>query len=184
MTVTLVNLDVDVLSQQAVSIQAQKRRSSNTVATIVLSPLGDPWIGWRPRSRDVKLEKPVFYAEIYQLYVPSAGVIEGAHYAAIRPAQGELRELVFDVPKGATITDVLDPANAGTVSPLVSLWRFDPDARKLRVTLNPPQSRPFALIVRSQVATGPLPLEHSVAGCSAYGQCRRADRLARHRDRQ
>ena len=45
---------------------------------------------------------------------------------------------------------------------MVSLWRFDPDTRKLRVTLNPPQSRPFALLVRSQVATGPLPFEHSV----------------------
>ena len=42
------------------------------------------------------------------------------------------------------------------------MWRFDPDTRKLRVTLNPPQSRPFALLVRSQVATGPLPFEHSV----------------------
>jgi hypothetical protein len=45
---------------------------------------------------------------------------------------------------------------------LVSLWRFDPEARKLRVTLNPAQSRPFALLVRSQIATGPLPLEQSV----------------------
>jgi hypothetical protein len=42
------------------------------------------------------------------------------------------------------------------------LWRFDPDSRKLRVTLNPAQSRPFALWVRSQVATGPLPFEQSV----------------------
>ena len=45
---------------------------------------------------------------------------------------------------------------------LVSLWRFDPDARKLRVTFSRPQSRPFMLLVRSQVATGPLPFEQSV----------------------
>ena len=77
---------------------------------LVLSPLDETWIGWKPRSRDVKREKPVFYAEVYQLYVPSAGVIEGAHYAAIRPAQGELSELIFDVPAGASITDVIDPA--------------------------------------------------------------------------
>jgi hypothetical protein len=44
----------------------------------------------------------------------------------------------------------------------VSLWRFDPDSRKLRVTLHPAQSRPFALLIRSQVATGPLPFEQSV----------------------
>lgn len=63
------------------------------------------------------------------------------------------------MPKGATITDVIDPATiAGAkekVPPsVVSQWRFDPDTGKLRVNLAPPQSRPFALILRSQIATG------------------------------
>jgi hypothetical protein len=183
---TLAGLDVDVLSAQAVSIQ-RDMTGSNTVATLVLAPANDVWIGWKPRSRDVKREKPVFYTEIVQLYAPSAGVIEGAHYAAIRPAQGELSELILDVPRGATITDVLgDGGNrreeapaansksearnpnsqqnltASTAGSVVSLWRFDPDTRKLRVQLNPAQSRPFALLIRSQVATGTLPFEQSV----------------------
>ena len=106
LSLTLVNLDVDVLSPQAVAIQ-RDAVGSNTVATLVLSPANDARIAWKPRSRDVKREKPVFYAEISQLYVPAAGVIEGAHYVSIRPAQGELSELVLDVPAGATITDVL-----------------------------------------------------------------------------
>ena len=79
---------------------------TNTVATLVLAPGNSIWISWQPRSRDVKNEKPVFYAEISQLYVPSAGVIEGSHFVSIRPAQGELSELIFNVPAGATITDV------------------------------------------------------------------------------
>ena len=165
---SLVNLDVDVLSPQAVSVQ-RDTAGSNTVATLVLSPVNDAWVAWKPRSRDVKREKPVFYAEVSQLYAPAAGVIEGAHYVSVRPAQGELSELILDVPGGTTITDVIDAgepavsdAKQGTVASLVSLWRFDPDTRKLRVTLNPPQSRPFALLIRSQVATGPLPFEHSV----------------------
>jgi len=169
LSLTLVNLDVDVLSQQAVAIQ-REAAGSNTVATLVLTPANDARIAWKPRSRDVKREKPVFYAEISQLYVPAAGVIEGAHYASIRPAQGELGELVLDVPAGATITDVIgsgrpaaaDAAKKDIAASIVSLWRFDPDTRKLRVTLNPPQSRPFGLLVRSQIATGPLPSEHSV----------------------
>ena len=184
LNLTLVNLDVDVLSPQAVSIQ-RDAAGSNTVATLVLSPANDAWIGWKPRSREVKREKPVFYAELYQLFVPSAGVIEGAHYAAIRPAQGELSELVFDVPGPATVSDVLDPAApAGGVDPatglpvqthpsILSLWRFDPDTRKLRVNLNPPQSRPFALVIRSQIVTGPLPFEQSlglVSVANAAGQ--------------
>lgn len=172
-TLSLVNLDVDVFSPQAVSVQ-RSTSGSNTVATLVLSP-GGSWIGWKPRSRDVKNEKPVFYAEISQLYVPSAGVVEGVHQVSIRPAQGELGELIFNVPAGATITDVAD-ASASNPQPatgnrqsVVSLWRFDPDARKLRVSLNPAQSRPFALVIRSQVATGTLPFEQRVGLISVEG---------------
>jgi len=166
---TVVNLDVDVLSPQAISIQ-RDTAGTNTVATLILSPVNDARIAWKPRSRDVRREKAVFYAEVYQLYVPAAGVIEGAHYVSLRPAQGELSELILDVPTGSTITDVIDPdrpataeaAQKGAATSLVSLWRFDPDTRKLRVTLNPPQSRPFTLLVRSQVAYWPAPFEHSV----------------------
>ncbi len=154
---TVANLDVEVESPQAVRVQCEQA-GSNTVAKLVLTP-AQTWIGWKPRRRDVTREKAVYYAEISQLYVPSAGVIEGAHFVSIRPAQGEVGELLLRVPAGATITDVADPASHGS---LVSLWRFDPDTRQLRMTLNPAQSRPFVVLVRSQAATGPLPLEQSI----------------------
>jgi len=165
----LANLDVDVLSPQAVSVH-RERIGSNTVADLVLPPANKIWVEWKPRSRDVTSEKPVFYAELSQLYAPTAGVIEGAQLVAVRLAQGELKELVLDVPAGVTITDVQDPARPNAVSDvgkrgpvsLVSLWRFDPDARKLRVTLSPAQARPFALLIKSQIATGPLPLEQTL----------------------
>lgn len=166
-TVTVARQDVDVLSPQAVAVQREFTGSS-TVAKLVLAPVNNAWISWKPRSRDVKREKAVFYAEISQLYAPLAGVIEGAHLVAIRPAQGELNELVLAVPRGATITDVIEeaelnrPAASSNRQALVSVWRFDPDTRKLRVTLNQAQSKPFTLLVRSQVATGPLPLTQTV----------------------
>ncbi|HEY5044098.1 MAG TPA: hypothetical protein VIK53_19170 [Verrucomicrobiae bacterium] len=172
-TLTLANMNVDVFSPQAVSVE-RSASGTNTVVTLVLAP-GGAWIGWKPRSRDVKNEKPVFYAELSQLYVPSAGVVEGVHQVSIRPAQGELGELIFDVPAGATITDVADASSAnpqsatGNRQSVVSLWRFDPDARKLRVTLNPAQSRTFALVIRSQVATGTLPFEQRVGLISVEG---------------
>jgi hypothetical protein len=153
LNLTVADLDVDVVSPQAVSIHCE-HAGSNTVAALVLSP-AQASIAWRPRRRDVKHEKPVFYAEVAQLYVPLAGVIEGAHYVSIRPAQGELGEMLLNVPPGATVTDV------SATGSLVSLWRFDPDTGKLRVTLNPPQSRPFVVLVRSQSAAGPLPFEQS-----------------------
>jgi hypothetical protein len=168
LNLTVLNADVDVLPPwQAVSVERQSV-GSNTVAKLVLAPGTDIKLAWKPRSRDVKHEKPVFYAEVSQLYAPAAGVIEGAHYVSIRPAQGELSEMILDVPRGMTITDVLDPIQGKNPS-LVSLWRFDPEARKLRVTLNPVQSHPFALLVRSQIATGPLPLEQSVGLLSVEG---------------
>jgi hypothetical protein len=157
---TVADLDVDLLSPQAVSIHCD-HAASNTLAEMVLSP-ADASISWRPRRRDVAREKPVFYAEVSQLYVPQAGVIEGAHYVSIRPAQGELDELVLNVPPGATVTDVIDPNKQATqAGSVVSLWRFDPDNGKLRVTLKPAQSRPFVVLVRSQIAAGPLPFEQS-----------------------
>jgi hypothetical protein len=160
-TLSLMNLSVDAYSPQAVSVQ-RTASGSNTVATLTLSP-GGAWVGWKPRSRDVKNEKPVFYAELSQLYIPSAGVIEGVHQVSIRPAQGQLNEIICDVPSGATVTDVTD-ATDGKRQSIVLNWRFDPDARKLHVTLNPAQSKPFALLIRSQVATGTLPFNNQPVG--------------------
>jgi len=98
LTLTLPDLDVDVVSPNAVSVQRDNSSTNTTVATLVLAPVADSWIGWKPRSRDVKHEKAVFFAELFQLYVPAAGVIEGVHQVQLRPAQGELNELIFDVP--------------------------------------------------------------------------------------
>ncbi|MGD1085474.1 MAG: hypothetical protein ABSA47_12105, partial [Verrucomicrobiota bacterium] len=160
-TFTVVNLDVDVSSPQAVSIQCD-HSTTNTVAALVLSPV-QPWINWGPRSRDVKREKPAFYAKITQLFVPSGGVVEGAHLVTITPAQGQLDELTFNVPTNATVTDVIDPAQPPNAAAAPApAWRFDPDTRKLRVTLNPALWRPFALLIRSQVATGPLPFDQTL----------------------
>jgi hypothetical protein len=162
LTLTLVNLDVDVTAPSAVSIEVQSSAAaSNTVAKLILPPVSDAWIGWKPRSRDTKREKAVFYAEIAQLYIPSAGVIEGQHLAQIRPAHGELNELLFSVPTNATITDVIDATTTNRPG-MISLWRFDPDSRQLRVTLKPAQARPFSLVIRSQTAVGTLPIQQRV----------------------
>lgn len=157
-TLNLPELDVDVEAPTAVSVQRDASSSKATVSQLVLAPSANTWIGWRPRSRDVKTEKAVFYVETQQLFTPVAGVVEGVQRVEVKPAQGELSELVLTVPAGATITDVYD-VTAGAKKSAVSLWRFDPDTRQLRVGLSPAQSRPFALVVRSQVATGPLPFE-------------------------
>lgn len=170
--VTVANLDVEVFSPVAVSIQ-RDHPGSNTVATLVLPPVLRPAISWKPRTRDVQREKSVFYAEWTHLLAPAAGVIELTHRVSIRPAQGELTELLFTVPAGATVVDVADgvvPTGTNDARrgaelsrmPLVALWRFDPDSRKLRVSLRSAQSRPFDLRLRTQIAAGPLPFEKTI----------------------
>ncbi|HUS33882.1 MAG TPA: hypothetical protein VM680_00890, partial [Verrucomicrobiae bacterium] len=159
---TLPDLDVDVSSTNAVSV-VRENSTNGTVVRLVLRPATNTWIGWKPRSREFRNEKAVFFAELHQLFVPTAGVVEGVHSVEIRPAQGELSELVFDVSSGATISDVTDALKN------VSVWRFDPDTRKLRVSLAKAASQPFILIVRSQIATGPLPFEVSVGLLSVNG---------------
>jgi hypothetical protein len=153
---TLPGLDVDVFSPQAVLVrrEADAGAVSNTVVDLVLSPVQDAWIGWRPRTRDTRRERAVFFAEWAQVFVPGAGVVEGVHEVQVRPAQGEVAELVFAVPSGMTITDVQSPS--------LTLWRFDPDTGTLRASLSPAQSKPFTVVVRSQVASTPLPFERAV----------------------
>ena len=45
LSLTVAGLDVDVLSPQAVSVK-RELTGSNTVATLVLSPVNEAWIGW------------------------------------------------------------------------------------------------------------------------------------------
>jgi hypothetical protein len=171
LSLTLTNLDVDVYSDHAVSVQRlQTVTNTVTAVQLVLAPGAKSWIGWKPRSRDTRREHAVYYAELYQLYAPSSGVIEGVHQAQIRPAQGELGELEFIVPSGLTVTDVVDPALGGAgasskqvpAKSIISWWRFNPDRHSLRISLNPPQSKPFMLRILSQIAAGPLPFEQAV----------------------
>lgn len=161
LAVTVIGADVDLHAANSVSIQREAAATTNTVANLVLAPVNQSWVTMKPRSRDTRREKAVLYAELSQLFVPGPGVIEGLHHLQLRPAQGEVAELLVEVPAGTTVTDVQ--------APQVSLWRFDPDSRVLRIGLTPAQSRPFAVVVRSQVVTGPLPFEKSIGLISVKG---------------
>jgi len=161
-SITVTGLNVDLVSPQAMSVLRQSEAAAvDTVSTLVLMPTSEVWIGWKPRSRDVRRETAVYYAEWAQVYIPAPGVVEGLHSIQVRPAQGELSELVFEIPTGATITDVMASA--------LSVWRFDPDSRRLRVGLNPAQSKPFSIVIKSQSATGPLPFERAVGLVNVVG---------------
>ena len=146
--------DTEITTTGAVSIRSSHATNSETYThELVLAPTPDTWIGWRPRARDTRLEPALFYADWHHLIIPTPGVLEGVHQVQIRPAQGELTELIFETSPGSTVTDV--------ASPLVSLWRFDPSNNRLRVHLSPPQSRSFSLSILSQSTASPLPYDRT-----------------------
>lgn len=147
--------DLLVESPQAVSVTEDHADANSTSAHLRLSPGKTLELRWRPRTRDIRKEKAVLYAEFAQLFVPAAGIVEGMHEARVRPAQGRAAYLEFATPPGLTITDV------ERIDGLES-WRFDPDASRLSVRFDPPMSKPFILLARSQLAASPLPYEREV----------------------
>ncbi|MBL9171127.1 MAG: phage tail tape measure protein [Verrucomicrobiales bacterium] len=148
---TLAGLDVDLQVPTAIS-SARREAGADSAFDLVLPPGSDIWIGWKPRSRDTRRERAVLYADWIQLLQPGAGVVDALHQAQIRPAQGEVDELLFDIPAGATIADVTAPS--------LLQWRFDPAQRKLRVILSSAQSKPFQVQIHSQFTSTTLPYTH------------------------
>lgn len=109
----------------------------------------------RPEQRDASREETRFFTEVSDLFLPGPGVVNGIHGVEVRPAQGVVRELSLVVPEGFTVGDV----SGGPVG----RWRFNPDTRKLRVTIEPAQESPFAFRVATQRATGVLPVDLSLS---------------------
>lgn len=138
----------ELVPNTAVSIE---QGDKVTKYDLVMAPTNAARISWRPRTRDVSTEKAVFYADLRQLYVPGAGVIEGVHEAQIRISRGLLRDLDFSTPDGMTITDVSAQGLKG--------WRFDPDEKKLMLQFEPAQGQAFSVKVTSQYTAGTLPFE-------------------------
>jgi hypothetical protein len=151
----------DLLPLSAVSIRKSPAASGPTVYELALAPTNKARISWRPRARDVSAEKAVFYAELRQLFMPAAGVIEGIHEAQIRTARGQLTELEFATPPGMTITEVTAPSLKG--------WRFDPDEKKLSLQFEPAQGQAFAVKVLSQYTAGTLPFERKLGLLKVVG---------------
>jgi hypothetical protein len=153
---------MELISGDAVSVvPLETPGSGGNRFRIVLKPIPNAWIAWRPRRRDPGSERALFYAEFTHLLVPSAGVVEGVHMVKIRAAQGELRRLVFRVPETVTVTDVLMEGGA--------VWRFDPDTRALDVPLDPARSGEFQLRVLSQATAGALPYDRKLGLLSVEG---------------
>ncbi|MGB1130403.1 MAG: hypothetical protein ACPG4K_10145, partial [Haloferula sp.] len=118
---------------------------------IDLKPAAQAHFSVRPEQRDASQEETRFFTEVFDLYVPGPGVVNGQHRVVVRPAQGLVGELVMTVPDGFTVGDV----GSGPVG----RWRFNPETRELIVAVEPAKQDAFALTVSTQQATGVLPVD-------------------------
>ena len=151
----------DLVVEDAVALQKTGEEEGATRWTVIPRPSGEVRIGWRPRLRDRSGEETVYFAEIATLLIPGSGLIESVHNIAIRPTQGEVRQVRVAVPEGVAISDAWTPH--------LSRWRFEPESNLLDIQLSQPQIGPFPVRVRSQWMTGPLPYSTTLAFPSVPG---------------
>lgn len=153
LTVTYEAAGWSIDSNAAVRQKALEGKGSS--ARLWLAPEGDVKVVLSPKARDVAAEATRFYVEVDDLFIPGPGVVDGRHRIKVRPAQGQVKQLVLTVPEGFTVSDVK--------SKLVGPWRFDPAKKILTVDLAPFQSKPFFIDVETQRALAELPAEVTVS---------------------
>ena len=124
--------------------------SDNATAKLIASGSDVPLM-WKPKTRNAKLEKASFFAELQTIARARSGLVSLSHFVRYQIAQGELQTLQFDVPTGATVTAVSGPG--------LGTWRFDPATRLLEAVLEKPVSGSYGLRVVTQVAREGLPYE-------------------------
>ena len=146
--------ELEVTSTDAVSLKHTFTKDRINTIDLVLPPKPNVRVNWEPKARDESIEKPVFYAEFQQLFIPTAGIVAGVHDLKVRLAQGQLSELTIAVPDGITVTDA--------TSKLVNSWRFDPEVGTLQIQFSAPQKATFDLRVRSQQTAGAFPYEKTL----------------------
>ena len=147
-SLALARADLEAQAVYAIAIRTTPGTNGHPLVEASFAPSTSPILQWAPRARDLSAEKPEFYADWRQLYVPAAGIVDGLHQVNIRLAQGQIKELVFSVPENLTIS-LVDAANLAN-------WRFDPDQHKLHAYFDPARTTAFNVIIHSQASTSPL----------------------------
>ena len=146
-----------VTSKDAVRVQ-----QDGTAAVVLFAPSAQLCeLCWVPEERKTDLEASRFFCDVNTLADFRPGMVGLMHSVQFNIAQGELRELQFDVPVGMSITEVRGE-HIGT-------WRFDPETGLLDVVLSVPATGTYQMMVGAQVARRKLPYEAEVKGITVRG---------------
>lgn len=149
-------------SSAAAKVQVLRENADQESAvSMVLKPSASVQVIAQAKQRDASLEKSVYFVEGSHLMMPLPGVINGRHSLRIRPSQGQVQELLIQVPQGFTVSDV----NKGPVG----VWRFDPVKSELRVAIEPAQTSAFSFVVETQQGSAALPVDVNLAPLRVMG---------------
>jgi len=144
----------------AASSQAVSAEHRGNMSTLKLTPMAMPFIQLAAKRPDRSKQELKLFVDASQLYLPSLGVIDGIHHLSIRPTQGEVSQLVLDIPKGFTVGEVSGP---------VGQWQFDPSASKLTLPLTEKLTQAFDIKLKTQKSLSDLPTEAQLSGVSVQG---------------
>ncbi|MDF1740739.1 MAG: hypothetical protein P1U86_16375 [Verrucomicrobiales bacterium] len=137
-------------SADAIKVTKIKSDGESSSARLLIAPGRKAKVLIKPEMRDLSSEVTQFFVENSNLYLPGPGVIDGRHRLEIRPAKGEVTQLEVTIPNGATVSEVTGP---------VGSWQFDAESGRLHLEVEPKQSTPFQINVKTQRSLGPLPAD-------------------------
>lgn len=137
-------------SGDAIQVTKIKGDGESSSARMLIAPGRKAKVFIKPEMRDLSSEVTQFFVENSNLYLPGPGVIDGKHRLEIRPAKGEVTQLDVTIPDGATVSEVTGP---------VGSWQFDAESGRLHLEVEPKQSTPFRIDVKTQRSLGPLPAD-------------------------
>lgn len=129
------------------------------IAQIIFNPKAARAIGWNPRERDRAEENLRMFASGENLYVPSAGVIEGRHVLKFVPAQGEVSRVNIKIPESFSVSKIEGAA--------IHRWNFDRKTGMLAVLFTAPRVSEFSLSIFTQSQLSALPARKNFAALSS-----------------
>lgn len=148
-TVLIPRAEVQVSAKGSVTTTLTAFGEKSQIAQVVFKPKASRRVQWNPRERDRSLESPRVFASGDNLYVPSAGVIEGRHVMKFVPAQGEISRVRIRIPSPFSVSRIEGPA--------IHRWNFNRDSGILTVLFTAPRTSEFSLSVFTQAQLSVLP---------------------------
>lgn len=160
-TVNMPRSEVVISAKGAVTTSFTPYGESAQIAQIVFMPKTEREVRWNPRERDRAREALRVFASSENLYVPSAGLVEGFHVLKFVPAQGEMRSVKIRIPKPFSVSRIEGPA--------IHRWNFNRETGILNVLFTAPRVSDFALSIFTQGQLNLLPTKQTFAAPEAIG---------------